>query len=399
MGMMQRYLEEIEARGWADVGKTVCSRCLNDEALIAAVLAEAGTEACDYCRERPSGFCASAPVEVILKLIVDGFRTEYEDPVEQVLYSSADGGYQMPMDDTWDLLSEYEITENEELFTDLLNAIQQDHWVQFDPYAASPQDALRWGWQGFREFVKHRRRYTFLVNDDSEMLGAGDISMDAVPAALAEAIETAGQIRVLPAGTKWWRIRVHPAGESYHSACEIGSPPDEWAQDNRMTAKGIGAFYGSSTAEGARAEVAGYAAPEHSGTIGLFTLLRDISVVDLTTTEKVPSLFDEQDRLRRPAISFMRDFVESVRTVADPSDRQNLNYIPTQVIAEFFRYQLSGEAGPVQAILWRSSKDPSVETCVIFASNEQMTDQGLAHQGWMLALDPDSVQQLPTISG
>jgi hypothetical protein len=70
----------------------------------------------------------------------------------------------------------------------------------------------------------------------------------------------------------------------------------------------------------------------------------------------------------------MSDFLEDVTKIADPSDTQNLDYIPTQVIAEYFRYGLSGDAGPVQGILWRSSKDPTVTSCIIFAAQDLMTD-------------------------
>ncbi|KQZ84105.1 hypothetical protein ASD56_08795 [Microbacterium sp. Root166] len=389
---MQRLLDEIESRGWSDVNKTVCSECLTDYALSAAVRDAGGRAPCDYCHDSPSHPEASASVNIVLDLIVDGFRYEYEDPVEQVVYSSADGGYQMGLLDPWDLLGNHEVTEDGHLFEDLAAAVQQDAWVQRDPYAASPTDALRWGWESFRQYVKHRRRYTFLVRDTRSMYGAGEITMDAIPAALADAVETAGQVRVLDAGTKWWRVRVHTPGEHHRSAAALGSPPDQWAKDNRMTAKGMGAFYGASTAVGAQTEVAGYAGPTDVGTIGEFELLRDITVVDLTTVDEVPSLFDPDRRHERAPIAFMRDFVEDVARVADPTDRQNLDYVPTQIVAEYLRYELRGPAGPVDGILWRSSKDPTVTNCVVFATNEQMAEVGYADVNSTLGLDPTTVR-------
>lgn len=394
MGAVQRYQELVEGRGWADVGKTVCSACLFDEALIAAVRGSNGTAPCDYCGATPIAPEASAPVELVLELIVDGLRTEYEDPIEQVPYSSADGGYQMALLDTEDILSNHEVTEKYPLLLDLISAIEQQEWVQRDPYAASPTDALKWGWAAFRRYVKHRRRYTFLARDDSTAFGAGEIAMHGVPAALAEAVATAGQIRVMPVGTTWWRVRPHPEEEAYRAATEIGSPPDIVAKDNRMTAKGIGAFYGASTALGARAEVAGYAGNDSSGTLAQFQLLRDITVVDLTSAATVPSLFDAEHRHRRAAISFMREFIADVAEVAAPSDSQNLDYIPTQVVSEFFRYELSGNAGPVTGILWRSSKDSAVENCVVFASNEQMADSDSVRPDSLMLLVPGTVSRL-----
>lgn len=396
---MARLLEEIEARGWSDVEKIVCSGCLTDYALIAAVRDTEGTDPCDYCQTAPARPEASAPLSVILDLIVDGFRSEYEDPVEQVLYSSADGGYQMALLDAWDLIGNHEVTEDGDLIEDLASAIQQDAWVQRDPYAASPTDALRWGWDAFRTYVKHRRRYTFLARDTSSMYGAGDITMDDIPAALAEAVETAGQVRVLPAGSKWWRMRVHSPGERHVTASALGSPPDNWAKDNRMSPKGIGVFYGASTAAGARAEVAGYAAPADEGSIGQFELLRDVTVVDLTSVSDVPSLFDTGRRHERAPIAFMRGFVEDVTRIADPNDVQNLDYVPTQIVSEHFRYEMHSSDGPVEGILWRSSKDPSVTNCVIFAANDQMSDVGDVRPESLLVLDPTSVRVIPAPLG
>lgn len=392
---MTRLLDEIDARGWSSVYKTVCSGCLTDYALKAAVREAGGRARCDYCKSAPVSPEASSEVDLILDLIVDGFRFEYEDPVEQVVWSSADGGYQMGTFEAWDLLVRHEVTDDGALIEDLIAALGQDEWVQRDPYAASPQEALRWGWDEFRAYVKHRRRYTFLVRDTSPSRGAAEISMEAMPAALAGAVETAGQVRVLPAGTTWWRVRVHEVGQRHQSAAALGSPPDAVAKDNRMSPKGIGAFYGASSPAGAQAEVAGYADPAHEGTLGEFRLLRDISVVDLTTVDDVPSLYDASRRHERAPIAFMRGFVGDVTRIADPSDWQNLDYIPTQVVAEYLRYEVSGPAGPVRGILWRSSKNSAVVNCVIFAASEEMSDAGTSSLDSVLELDPASVRRIP----
>jgi hypothetical protein len=154
-----------------------------------------------------------------------------------------DGGYVGVVHDIWDLLWNLEITENEAVHEALQDAIETTQWCQRDPYAATPTQALAWGWAGFREFVKHRRRFTFLATDPSTADGAGALAMHAVPAAIATAVAEANLIQELPAGSEWWRIRPHPSTESYSTAADLGTPPDAVARDNRMTPKGIGAFY------------------------------------------------------------------------------------------------------------------------------------------------------------
>lgn len=274
---------------------------------------------------------------------------------------------------------------------DLHRAIRLGHWCHRDPYAASPTEALTWGWEEFRTFVKHRRRYTFLVTDDSTADGAGMIPMHAMPSAVAEAVKTGGRVTSLPAGASWWRLRPHPAAESYSSAKDVGTPPDNDARDNRMTPKGIGAFYGASTLAGARAEVAGYAAPTDAASYGQFTTTVPLTVVDLQDLPAVPSLFDPARRSGRAHAQFLRGFVADVTKVADPSDKQNLDYVPTQVVAETFRYELDGPDGPVAGILWRSSKDPTVTSGVLFLPSSEVADLGDESGATRLTLDPVTV--------
>jgi HEPN/RES N-terminal domain 1/RES domain len=80
------------------------------------------------------------PVDVVLELLVSGLLYENEDPVHQVAWSSADGGWQMPWVDTEDLLIDYDITDDDALRQDLVNAITIEQWVQRDPYAAAPHE-------------------------------------------------------------------------------------------------------------------------------------------------------------------------------------------------------------------------------------------------------------------
>lgn len=383
MGMAKRYMEEVDARGWSDVGTTICSSCVLDEALVAAVQDHGGTDPCDYCGELPSGPDASSPFELVLELVVDGLNHEYEPPIEQMAW---DEGFVGTVFDTWDLLFELEVTEREDVHRALHKAIRNEHWCQRDPYAATPAEALKWGWEAFREFVKHRRRFTFLTTDHTTAGGAGMIPMHAMPAAIADAVEEVGLVKELPVGTEWWRVRPHPASETYSSAADLGTPSDAVARDNRMSPKGIGAFYGASTASGARAEVAGYADPAYDGSIGKFATTVPLAVVDLRELPDYPSLFDPARRHLRAPLEFLYGFVKDATEVADPADKQNLDYVPTQVVAETFRYDL-----PVAGILWKSSKDPSVTSCVLFISSTEITEQGSETASTRLVLDPATV--------
>ena len=342
---------------------------------------------CDYCGRSGSGDPITAPVEVVLEALVQGLRIEYEDPLEEVEWSSADSGFQMPTFDTWDLLEDHGVTWNEELLADLAGAVEQQ-WCQFDVYALAPHEVLKWGWPGFRDHVTHRARYTYYLPtpEADEHRGHGEIPPEDMPQALLQAVQAGGLARLLPAGTRWVRARVHDADQRPESAKELGSPPPAVARTNRMSAAGISAFYGASSEDGAIAEVASYAEPGSYATLARWETARDLPVIDLVNLPEIPSLFDPACRDLRPAIRFLHDFAADVARPARPDDRQNLDYVPTQVVAEYLHQLLPHPHGQVMGVLWASSKDASVTDCVLFVNDGGCVQQG---PGW--DLDPDAL--------
>lgn len=378
VGFAKRLLEEQWERGWSSIDRNVCAGCMADSALGTAVTEALEFNACDYCGRSDDDELIAAPVDVVLEAVVQGLRTEYEDPLEEVAWSSADGGFQMPVFDTWELLQDHEVTEDVELLADLAGSIEQQ-WCQFNVYAPAPHEALRWGWQGFRDHVTHRARYTYFLPtpDAADLRGHGEIPPEDMPDALLRAVQAGGLARSLPAGARWVRARVHDADQSPGSAKELGSPPASVAKTNRMSAAGISAFYGASSEDGAIAEVAGYASPSSYATLATWETAHALPVIDLVRLPPVPSLFDPAQRHLRSAIRFLREFAADVAQPARPDDRQNLDYVPTQIVAEYLHRLLPHPDGQVMGVLWRSSKDASVTDCVLFVDDSGCVEQGL----------------------
>lgn len=383
MGSAKKQQMNEWEQGWSSVAKSVCDECLTEPALAAAVQGAVDADACDYCGRRSEESIA-APVDVVLDALVRGLRAEYGDPNDEgALWVSKDGGFQVNTYDTEDLLWDFEVTENADLHADLSRAI--DHtWCQRDPYRPTDHEALSWGWERFREHVTRHARYTFPLRTpgSEEQRNWGEIPPEDMPQALAQTIQSGGLTRVIPAGTRWVRARLHRAAENPRSAKELGSPPSEWAKTNRMSAAGISAFYGASTQTGALDEVAGYAEPGAYATTGTWETIRPMLVVDLVNLPVIPSLFDPERRDLRPALSFLHGFTADVVRPARPDDHQNLDYVPTQVIAEYFHQLLRNSEGlPVMGVLWRSSKDSSVTDCVLFVGNDGCVEQGSERLG------------------
>lgn len=385
MGFTKRYLEEVEERGWTDTEAVVCTDCLTEPALVEAISHLGDSNECSFCRRPPHA--ASAPMRMLLDTVVQGLRFEYEDPIHMAAYDSEDG-YLVHTWYTDELLAELDVSESVDVLNAFTDAIEQGMWCKRDPYAASPAEALVWGWDAFKDFVKTSRRYTFLVPDRTTADGAGSLAMHSVPAAIAEAVASAGLVTSLPQSSKWWRARVGPAGQLFTTASEIGTPPPEYAKDNRMSGKGIGAFYGATSLDGAIAEVAGYVEPPATLSVGQFSLVDSVRVIDLRDVPAVPSLFDPSLRELRAPIAFLQSFVEDIRKPSSPGDIQNLDYVPAQVITEYLKYQLPSGFGSIDGVVWRSSKDSAVDVCALFIDNKDFADLGSESDSTRMNLDP-----------
>lgn len=385
-------------QGWSSSDKHVCADCLNDKALASSVQGAAESLDCDYCGQHSNSVLIAAPVDVLLDAITEGLRTEYGHPDnEGVMYISREGGYMMSVTDTWELLDDLDVTNDRNLHADLSNAIEGP-WCQRNPYRSSPVQALSWGWAGFRNYTTHVSRYMFhLPSPDAEQQREdGEIPPHEMLMTLAQTIKNGDLTRVLPEGTRWVRSRPHSSAEYFVTAKDLGSPPPRAAKSNRMTAGGISAFYGAKTHAGALAEVTGYTADDYA-TVGTWAAARPMLVIDLVDLPNVPSLFDPDQRHRRSDLLFLHGFAADVRRPAKPDDKEHLDYVPTQIVAEYFRQLIQDDDGnPAMGVLWRSAIDPTVTNCVLFVDNmgcvEQTAEWKHEAASW-LGLVPGSLQR------
>jgi hypothetical protein len=379
MSFAKRYLDVVHERGWGSSNKSVCAECVGDPALKAVIREAIDAAECSYCGMLGEGELIAAPLDRVLEAVVDGLYLEYDDPVHEAMWSSADGGYQVPHQDTWDVLIELDVANNDQLHSDLVNAIETQVWCQRHSYQASPKDALLWGWDAFCKYVKHERRFTFLSHSDNsdEVRGWGEIPPEDMLPAMRRAVEVSGMITDLPRGSVLYRARAHGPEPFAKTASALGSPPHRYAKANRMTPAGIGAFYAATSASVAIAEVRGYSDPSVPISVGQFVTGRNLRIVDLSVVPDVPSLFDPERRHLRASLQFIHRFVaDATRTVA-PDDREHLEYIPTQVVAEYLR--TSGGYEPVQGIRWRSTRGAGGLSMVLFVENAACVEYS---DGW-----------------
>jgi hypothetical protein len=69
------------------------------------------------------------------------------------------------------------------------------------------------------------------------------------------------------------------------------------------------------------------------------------------------------------------DFIKDFRKPIDRKDRAHIDYVPTQIVTEYFRHIFEYKGHNVDGIIYPSSKGSGREAVVIFANNEQCLEK------------------------
>ena len=83
-------MQEAE-QGWSFTDKSVCGRCVNEDAL--ETILEERAEAqlrCNFCGGTPA-----ASLNVLLEAFTNGLRNEYENALDSAPWEGREGGFQV----------------------------------------------------------------------------------------------------------------------------------------------------------------------------------------------------------------------------------------------------------------------------------------------------------------
>lgn len=377
MGQAKAYWMEQQERGFSDIDKSVCDECVLDSVIQDFIRLNATALVCDYCGRSSEIRPVAASMDVVLPLIYDGIHSEWRHPE---MWNSDEKEWKEYTVDSQELVhSELDLSDNVEVLNDIAGALVNDTWCNCDAFSQPPHMELMSSWKRFSWHVTHRARFLFIRSrkrDEDDALDPSDQAAFDLDRLGAIAQENA-LIRELPAGTEIYRVRIHKTGERLIAARDLGTCPVESArQSNRMSPAGIPMFYGAFDEETALLEaqdptrVAGYEA-----TVASFRTLRPMLVLDLSRPIEVPSLFDSDRRLARTDLRFLIAFVQDLAKPVARDDRVHVDYVPTQVVTEYFRHCFTDESGrPVDGILYPSSVNRGKSACVLFVDNDQCVD-------------------------
>ena len=110
--------------------------------------------------------------------------------------------------------------------------------------------------------------------------------------------------------------------------------------------------------------------------VGCFETLRPATILDLTDIPPIPSLFqaisDSLEYLPREVLGFLNHIADEMSKPIQRDAQVHINYIPTQVVTEYVRSQLTSGNAQIDGIKFSSTVHPGHASYVIFATQESL---------------------------
>ena len=107
--------------------------------------------------------------------------------------------------------------------------------------------------------------------------------------------------------------------------------------------------------------------------IAKFVATQPLRLVNLIEGPEYPSLFLPELYDERHEIGFLYDFVSDISEPVAKDGREHVEYVPTQIVAEYLRYRFRDSQGKaINGLLYPSVKNPGGRNMVIFESTNEM---------------------------
>lgn len=378
MGTAKHMMEQGYS---SDMGKSICPDCINEDGIKYYIIENSTStpSTCSYCQNTNIKTCN---MDLVVGYIHDCLVTEWSDPAEELPYESAEGGYQGNVIDTHDLLYHAGInTDDESILEDIAGSIHQSHWTKSDYFSLQPDQTLSYGWKSFCLIVLSKSRYFFLNthNEPDNPRQHDEMNPVMILDSVSSIIQNLEMIKVIPVTTEIKRVRIVNDYKEATTASDLGSPPLDFCNmANRMSPAGIPMFYGAFDLETSIKETF---EPEPNLTkkavAGNFYPCRDLNVIDLSQKFKIPTIFSQEQNYRFEK-RFLYDFIKDFTKPIERADRAHIDYVPTQIVTEYFRHILSKNTSiKIDGVIYPSSKKPNHNAIVIFAENDQCVEKGI----------------------
>lgn len=406
MSLAKRELDRQLEEGCSHPGGSVCRHCFNDYAIQDFISKSLTEYSCDYCN-RKSNKPFAADFNKVLSFISEGLWRAYERPEDCLPYDSREGGWQgVEPYHAWDVIGNLDLdaTSELQLQEDIVNAFSDNSFVQRDPFALTESDQLFYSWEGFTNHIKHNTRFVFFRQRGprpkrDEFVHPDDRRYYTPPhqilKELGGLVMQYGLISTLPKKSKLVRARQHHKKDKVNSGKALGSPPEEIASQSRMSPAGIPMFYGATDARTCFHE----ALENNRGrgrfmTFGEFETQRMFRVLDLTRIPRTPSIFDEENYRERQALIFLHALERDLSKPVKRDGKEHYEYVPTQVVAEYFCKVFRYKRKPLNGVAFNSSRREGGICICLFITNDQCQENNEWGHQLLLSLKSHQVRKI-----
>ena len=358
----------------AQNGPFVCNNCFRDPGLVGFIQENAVSNECSFCQTKCCGPIA-ASMDEVSAYFMNCIRQEYDPAVNVPPGVGSEGGWIGTYWRAYDLALEelgleFPQDNHDQLLPHLFGLDYEQRWCEANSFGLNDSEMDTFSWDDFCQVVMHERRYFFLTHEGNPH----ELEADNPGEVLHRIFEYAHQMSLftqMPSGSHLFRARWEKCGKpSLETPDDLGPPPEDKAlQSNRMSPAGIPMFYGCDDQDTALKETAsgpGFFA------IGRFENLRTVTLLDLTNIAPIPSIFagisEAVEESPRTVLKFLHHIAHQVSRPIKRGERAEIDYVPTQVVTEFIRDQLTWTNARIDGIKYASSVHPDHNSYVLFAT-------------------------------
>jgi hypothetical protein len=343
--------------------RLVCYRHFKDYALKEFIKANGNDGKCSYCKKS-----TVVELETLMFYMMKGIMHFYEDAAQFMAY---DGEYLGNTFTQEELINDEVGLEvnNDELREDIINSIDDRAWAAPNSYWDNHKDILVYHWSYFKDIVKHQARFLFAQTTRLKSFDY-QLSPYRILEDIGRYISEFQMTTRLPLNTIVCRCRQHEDKEMISTAEQMSAPPlDKATVANRMSPAGIPMFYCAFDNITARLETVDTSDQlKTKVTICNFRTKRSLKVVDFQKLPKRPSMFDIDNFPNYYPLQFLHEFVEDLAKGIKHDGKEHIEYVPTQILTEYFRYIYPDE---ISGIIYPSSKRKGFSSCVLFFDQEE----------------------------
>ena len=363
-----------------------CENCFKEKNIVDFIIDSRDVGNCDYCKSKE---VYVASLAIVGDFIREGISREYEpidsynsryDPEEQGFNRYGDSIVEILIS-TEDIFSDDLPYETQvKLVEDLLDAsgsygsdsdydwIKNEELVEQNVLFKQETSSEYQSWEMFKKVCKFHNRYF-------DLLG-GNYRKNSMLKALSLIFR---KLTVyLPAGTTMYRVREWDTSKEQQLQGEallreLSPAPPKYTQNNRMSPVGISYMYLGNDVKTCIQEVRSRGVFQQY-LVGEYLTRKKLKLLDTTQVPSLesPSCFSEEFDISKKWVShFVRDFEEEISQPLD-EDRKTLEYVATQVLAEYIR-----KIG-YNGISYKSSYNKDKVNYVLFCTiNEDISSPGV----------------------